>query len=169
MISTGKGQVFEDNVDASTRFFRCDFEDCVFRRCDVASSVFMECNMKNVRFEDCNIAHSLFVGCNLLGAKFGYDVKVDDIHRKIYDKVEEFGLEMEMWSSANGKKFCHGGWAIHLAGEEGRVLAAEVGRRLAATIIFLNSDPSMDSEVNYYTSNTIARKEIKRLKEAEGV
>jgi hypothetical protein len=65
---------------------------------------------------------------------------------------------MESWHSCN-TTHCRGGWAIHLAGEEGYALARFHGDALAAQLIYRESGAPINP-CRFYDSNEAAMADI---------
>ena len=87
--------------------------------------------------------------------------KVEKLHSKIAEAIERGGkLEMGAWHSCE-TTHCRGGWAVVLAGENGRALENAVGIGTAAALIYATAYP--DQRVpDFYTDNETAMEDIKR-------
>jgi hypothetical protein len=73
---------------------------------------------------------------------------------------------MDGWHKC-GTTHCRAGWVVELAGEAGRALEARVGTAAAAALIYLASDPLIESFPDFYCDETQALADIKAMAEAE--
>jgi hypothetical protein len=91
---------------------------------------------------------------------------VQDLHKKIYEAVNKpSAFDMSTWHNC-GTTHCRGGWAIHLAGEEGYALEKFYNSELAAMLIY---DASCEGyKINpcrFYDSNEDSLADMKKLAE----
>lgn len=92
---------------------------------------------------------------------------IADIHAAIYAAASQPGaLEMGAWHMC-GNTHCRAGWAVALAGEEGRELEKRFNTELAAILIYRESGHRI-SPARFYDTNDEALKDMKRLAEASG-
>jgi hypothetical protein len=91
---------------------------------------------------------------------------IPDIHKAIYAAASAPGaLEMDSWHTCE-QSHCRAGWAVALAGENGKALERFYNTELAAMMIYDASDP--DFKINparFYDSNEDALADMKRLAE----
>ena len=73
-------------------------------------------------------------------------------------KAQPERLNMETWHTCE-TTHCRAGWAIHLAGEAGKVLESFVGPAVAGTLIYLASRPGVPVP-DFYASNEAAMASI---------
>lgn len=104
-------------------------------------------------------------GANLNNIKLSLDEApiIKDIHKKLYECVKEEGrLEMSNWHECE-TTHCRAGWIVTMAGEEGLALEEKLGMPMAALLIYLKSEPSLDRCPDFYASNEDAMKDIKKM------
>jgi hypothetical protein len=115
-------------------------------------------------------------GANLRGANLSCAPKIENIHQAIYAAASAPGaLDMGHWHEKPdepetwlcGTAHCRAGWAVALAGEEGRALEAKIGTPAAATLIYLASDPELGRFPSFYCNNDEALADMKARAETE--
>jgi hypothetical protein len=79
----------------------------------------------------------------------------------------EGAFEMGNWHSC-GTTHCRGGWAITLAGEDGKKLESQTSPEFAAMAIYSKSSTIKVSPVRFYEKNEVAMADIKRCAQEEG-
>ncbi|MBU6231701.1 hypothetical protein KGP36_03450 [Patescibacteria group bacterium] len=93
--------------------------------------------------------------------------RVPDLHRLVYEAAKQpNALEMYSWHTCKNTH-CRAGWAVTLAGPEGKALEKQVGTELAAMMIYDASCPGYKiNPARFYDSNEDALADMKRLAEA---
>ena len=119
-------------------------------------------NLEGANLEGANLARSNLAYANLEGVPV-----VDKLDARSAAVVAAGGvLDMASWhgdGGACGTTHCRAGWAIHLAGEEGRALERRLGPSAAGALIYAKS---VGYVPNFHTSNEVAMADIlKRAKE----
>ena len=103
-------------------------------------------------------------GAVLRGAEF---YRVNNLHQSILAAIENGGsLEMGSWHTCE-TTHCRAGWAIHLAGNAGRLLEAQVGSAAAGAFITQASCPWLEKVPNFYADNETAFADIQAMAERE--
>ena len=121
----------------------------------------------NLRSADLSSAY--LSGANLRSADQKSPVPaIAGLHQKMLAAIEGGGtLEMGSWHGAGHAcetTHCRAGWVVHLAGDVGRALEYCLSTPVAAALIELASEPTLEGKVpNYYTNNETALADIKRL------
>jgi hypothetical protein len=91
---------------------------------------------------------------------------IPDIHKKIFEAASQpEALNMESFHTCE-TTHCRAGWAVHLAGAEGKKLEHFFNTELAAMMIYKASGYKI-SPCRFYDSNEDAFKDMKRLAEAK--
>jgi hypothetical protein len=104
---------------------------------------------------------------DLSGADLRGAPKIENIHKAIYAAASADGaLNMGKWHTCE-TTHCRAGWAVHLAGEEGRALEENIGTAAAGALIYIASDPTLERVPNWYASNDEALADMKALAEKE--
>ena len=123
---------------------------------------------------DANLSDANLHGADLSGANLRGAPKIENIHQRIYAAASQpDALDMSDWHDAEYKKggcgttHCRAGWAVALAGEDGRKLESEMGTPAAATMIYLASDPTLDKFPSFYCGKAEALADMKRLADLE--
>lgn len=114
-----------------------------------------------------NLQDTKMKGADLAGAELGLEVPIiENIHKKIYKAASsENALEMDEWHTCE-TTHCIAGWAVVLAGEQGKKLEEKITTATAATLIYHKSDPK-NRVPSFYKSNEEALEELKQLAESE--
>lgn len=95
---------------------------------------------------------------------------IENIHQKVYEAASRPGaLNMGLWHSRCGTSHCRAGWVIELAGEAGYELENKYGPADAARIIYLASDPTIESFPSFSTTDERALADMKHMAELEAV
>ena len=88
---------------------------------------------------------------------------IPDIHNKIYQAVSDEGtLNMGSWHTCE-TTHCRAGWAVYLSGNEGKKLEDKIGTNAAGALIYMASDPTLESVPDWFASNEDAMEDIKKL------
>ena len=97
-------------------------------------------------------------GAVLSGAEY---YKVSNLHTKILAAIEAGGtLEMSTWHTCE-TAHCRAGWAVHLAGNAGRLLESIYGSEMAGALIHQASCPWLEKVPDFHCGNEAALKDIK--------
>lgn len=92
---------------------------------------------------------------------------IDNIHKKILEAASRpKALDMSTWHTCN-TTHCRAGWAVHLAGDAGRMLEEQTSTLFAAMQIYKASSPIRVSPTRFFESNETAMADMKRCAEAE--
>jgi hypothetical protein len=91
---------------------------------------------------------------------------IENIHQRIYAAASSPGaLEMSNWHSCE-KRHCRAGWAVTLAGPEGKALESRFDTALAAMMIYDASDPNYKiNPSRFHDDNEVALADMKKLAE----
>ncbi len=90
---------------------------------------------------------------------------IRDIHKKVYEAASNPGaLEMSDWHTCE-TTHCRAGWVVSLAGDAGAELEILYGTSMAATLIYLRSDPNLKRVPDFHASNEEALADMKRMAE----
>ncbi len=90
---------------------------------------------------------------------------IADLHKKIYEAASQpEALKMNDWHACE-KTHCRAGWAVTLAGAEGKALERFYNTELAAMLIYKASGYKI-SPVRFFDSDEDALADMKRLAEA---
>lgn len=93
--------------------------------------------------------------------------KIENIHQKIYEAVQKpKALDMSDWHTCE-TTHCRAGWAVHLAGEDGKKLEEATSTVFAAMQIYKASSEIRVWPTKFYGTNQDAMKDIKRCAEEE--
>jgi hypothetical protein len=91
---------------------------------------------------------------------------IPNIHGAIYEAVSQPGaLDMGSWHSCE-TTHCRAGWAVHLAGDEGRALERFFDTPLAAQLIYRASGYDINP-CRFHDDGDAALADMKRLAEEE--
>lgn len=107
-------------------------------------------------------------GAYLGGAPF----KIENIHQKVYEAASQpDALNMRAWHACD-TTHCRAGWVVHLAGDVGRTLewaygGPSRGTAVAAALIYLASDPSLERVPDFHCDNETALADMERLADLE--
>ena len=122
-------------------------------------------DLRGVDLRGANLSEADLGEADLSGAYLPSSLSVPDLHKKVADAVLRAGLDMHHWHSGCGTTHCRAGWAIHLAGEDGRKLEIELGSDVAGTVIYHNSTGMVP---NFYCGNEEALADILKCASLEG-
>ena len=130
-----------------------------------------DANLSDANLSDANLSDANLRGVNLSDLNLrDCPVKIDNIHQTVYQAAtaKSDSLDMGNWHKCE-TTHCRAGWVTHLAGEAGRALEFAFGSALAATYIYMASDPKLERVPDFYCSNDDALADMKRLAELENV
>ena len=93
---------------------------------------------------------------------------IENIHQKILELANrDGGLDMTTWHVCD-TTHCRAGWAVFIAGEDGKKLEERLGTPLAAAIIYDASSPiKIHWALDFYKTNDEAMVDMKRCAEEE--
>ncbi len=92
---------------------------------------------------------------------------ISNIHQEILKAVNNGdNLKMDEWHTCD-TTHCRAGWAVHLAGKEGKKLEKETSTLFAAMQIFKKSSPIKVPLMRFFDSNQKAMEDIKRCAQEE--
>jgi hypothetical protein len=98
-----------------------------------------------------------------------FDLKIPaipNIHTTVYEAASQpDALKIETWHQCENTH-CRAGWAVTLAGADGKALEARFNTELAAMLIYRESGSPINP-ARFYDSNDDALADMKRLAEAE--
>ena len=93
--------------------------------------------------------------------------KVANIHQKVYEAASQDGaLDMRSWHACN-TTHCRAGWAVTLAGEDGKGLEAKTSTLFTAMAIYRASSDIGVSPSMFFVSDEEALKDMKRCADLE--
>lgn len=116
-------------------------------------------------FENYKTAIELFLrdadlyDADLYDADLSFVPKIDSLDAKIFSAIQTGGiLEMSTWHTCD-TTHCRAGWAIHLAGDFGKMLETIYGSCAAGALIYQANTGRIP---NFYASNEDALADIKK-------
>ena len=94
---------------------------------------------------------------------------IPNIHTKVYEAASRPGaLDMSSWHHPMvADCHCRAGWVVTLAGKEGKRLEDQTSTGVAATMIYLKSDPSMTRTPSYCGPDEPALADMKAMADRE--
>jgi hypothetical protein len=129
-----------------------------------AGAYLTDADLTDANLTDANLRDANLRGAYLAGAQY---YTVLELHTKMLAAIEAGGtLDMSTWHTCD-TTHCRAGWAIHLAGDAGRLLEAQIGSSAAGALIHQASCPWMEKLPDFYASNEDALADIKRCAERE--
>jgi len=103
----------------------------------------------------------------LRGAELSEAPVVPSIHRALFAACEREGaLDMSTWHKC-ATTHCRAGWVVTLAGYAGKQLERKVGCGVAAALIYMASDPTLEQIPDWQASNDRALADMRRLAKLE--
>jgi hypothetical protein len=118
-------------------------------------------------------------GCYGLQKKKGIDAKtgegtimgnyptLENIHQRVLEAASPTGaLEMGDWHTCD-TTHCRGGWAVHLAGEQGKKLEQATSTLFAAMMIYKASSKIKVAPTKFFLNNEESMADMKRCAEEE--
>ena len=118
---------------------------------------------------DAVLTRAVLTGAVLTGAVPRGAPAVPQLHTQILAALGSGGeLNMREWHTCD-TTHCRAGWAIHLAGDEGKALEDRIGSAAAGALIHVASCPWLERVPDFYASNANALADIQACaaKEAE--
>ena len=118
-----------------------------------ARAYLADANLADANLARANLARANLAGANLAGAKWG-DLSafplIENLDAKILAAIEAGGeLNMRDWHTCD-TTHCRAGWAIHLAGDAGRVMERLLGPSIAGAYLYQRSTGRVP---NFYATN----------------
>ncbi len=105
----------------------------------------------------------------LRGAELPPAPEIKNIHGVVFAAASQpEALDMGSWHSCDATH-CRAGWVVTLAGDEGKALARKIGTNAAAALIYMASDPDLESVPNWYASNEAALADMQVLADREKI
>jgi hypothetical protein len=113
-----------------------------------------------------NLTDADLTDANLTDADLPYAPKIKHLDAKILDAISAPGcaLDMSNWHTCE-TTHCRAGWAIHLAGEAGKLLESVVGPSIAGALLYHASTGRIP---DFYADTETALADIKNAAKAEG-
>ena len=157
-----------------------DLRDAFFSGTDLSGANFSSANLTNADLSGAemvcaflsgtNLNGTDLIGANLRGASLIHvdwgdvDIPViDNIHQRVYEAASQPGaLDMGDWHTCK-TTHCRAGWAIVLAGKQGRKLEEKYGQKLAAYMIYSKSDPKMWEVPDFHCSDAEALEDMRKM------
>jgi hypothetical protein len=148
----------------------CDFDyvkgvGSNFRHGDLYQTTFRGASLRGAIFEKTSLKDVDFSGSDLRQIVTGdtsYAIE-ENIHQKIYDAASAPGaLDMRSPHSCMNTH-SRAGWAVVLAGKNGKRLEDRCGTQAASALIYAMSDPKLKKIPDFYGGNVEALEDMKRL------
>ena len=129
----------------------------------------VDANLCDANLSDANLCGANLVDANLCDANLSdanHELEVpviEDIHKKVYDVASKPGaLDMNDWHTCE-TTHCRAGWVVTLAGKEGLDLESKTSCAVAASLIYMKSDPKLKRIPDFYCRNEEALEDMKKL------
>ncbi len=150
-----------------------DLEGANLKGADLKGADLKGADLEGANLKGADLEGADLKGANLKGADLeGADIpNIENIHQKVFAAASssENALDMSQWHKCE-TAHCRAGWVIHLAGEEGYKLEEKLGSTpLAAALIYQKSDPDLERVPDFYATNVLALKDMKKRAEAEKI
>ncbi|GFO80733.1 MAG: hypothetical protein A49_03600 [Methyloceanibacter sp.] len=130
-------------------------------------------DLSGADLSEANLSEADLRGAYLRGAYLGgAPFKIENIHQKVYEAASQpDALNMRAWHACD-TTHCRAGWVVHLAGDVGRTLewaygGPSRGTAVAAALIYLASDPSLERVPDFHCDNETALADMERLADLE--
>jgi hypothetical protein len=121
-------------------------------------------NLDNTNFEGADLSGAELKNASFSQTKLNRAIGLPSapVVNGLHGKIPLENVDMEEVDC--GTVHCHAGWAIHLAGEEGRELQTRYGWSVAGALIIIASCPSREGRVpDFYDSDANAKATIEHL------
>ena len=131
------------------------------RDADLRGAKLRDADLSEANLRDADLRDADLSGANLRGAVLNWDQipLVVNIDATILSAIEgDETLDMADWHTCD-TTHCRAGWAVVLAGKEGRKLEEQLGTNAAAALIYTKS--GSHPVPNWYADNKTALEEIK--------
>ena len=131
-----------------------DLSDADLSYTNLSDANLSDADLSDTDLSRANLSGANLSGANLSGTKFPEMMAVENLFSKIKEAVGDGnGLEMASWHTCE-TTHCIAGWAIHLAGDAGRVVASLLGSSVAGALIIRDSCSYLEGKTpNFYASN----------------
>jgi hypothetical protein len=144
-----------------------DLSEANLRGADLSEANLSGADLSEANLSGADLSEANLRGADLSEANLSGVPKIENIHKAIYAAASADGaLDMSEWHTCE-TTHCRAGWAVHLAGEEGRALEDKIGTAAAGALIYLASDPTLERVPNWHASNDEALADMKALAEKE--
>jgi hypothetical protein len=101
------------------------------------------------------------------GTIMGNYPTLENIHQRVLEAASPTGaLEMGDWHTCD-TTHCRGGWAVHLAGEQGKKLEQATSTLFAAMMIYKASSKIKVAPTKFFLNNEESMADMKRCAEEE--
>ncbi len=122
-------------------------------------------DLTNANLTGTDLTKADLTKADLTGVDWGDAPLVPDLHRRVAEAVgpEGAALDMAEWHQPCGTTHCRAGWAVELAGPEGKALEDKLGPGKAGALIYARSTGMVP---NFYADNDEALADIKACAEA---
>jgi uncharacterized protein YjbI with pentapeptide repeats len=126
-----------------------------------------DANLSGAVLRGADLSYADLRDANLGGVNLSGAPVIENIHQKIYAAASApNALRMESWHTCE-TTHCRAGWAVTLAGDDGRELEKRIGTDAAGALIYIASDPTLERVPSWYATNEDALADMKRLAELE--
>ena len=159
-----------------------DLTGADLRRADLTAAVLTGADLKGADLKGADLTAAVLTAAVLTGAVLkAADLRradltaaenvpvIPNIHQVVYAAATPPGaLEMSQWHTCS-TTHCRAGWVVALAGEAGAMLESQLGDNtsLAAIMIYMASDPTMERIPDFYCDRETALKDMMRAAERE--
>ncbi len=126
---------------------------------DLSGANLIRANLRGANLIRANLGRADLREADLRGADLVYAPKIENLDAKILAAIENGGaLNMSTWHTCE-TTHCRAGWAIHLAGEAGKVLESAYGAAVAGSLIY---NASTGAVPNFYATNEEALEDMRK-------
>jgi Pentapeptide repeats (8 copies) len=141
-----------------------DMRDARMRGADMRDVDLRGADMRGVDLRDTRLFGANFCGADLRGALLPTAPAIPDIHRRVYEAATSTpeSLDMIAWHTCE-TTHCRAGWVVVLAGLAGKELEERVDTGVAAALIYMASDPTLECIPDWRASNEDALADMRRL------
>jgi uncharacterized protein YjbI with pentapeptide repeats len=135
-----------------------DLRGAVLRGADLRDADLSGAVLRGADLRDADLRDADLRGAVLRGGEF---YRVPQLHNKMLEAVGSGGtLDMSSWHKCD-TTHCRAGWAVHLAGNAGKLLEAQMGTAMAGALIHVASCPWMEKVPDFYATDEVALEDIK--------
>ena len=154
-----------DAIMSGVDLSRASLRDAILRDADLSGSDLSHADLRDADLSGADLSHAILRDADLRGS-IGFPVAVDAPQRLLAVAraalAEDSALDMEHWHTCK-TTHCIAGWAIHLAGELGRVLQESHGPELAGRMLL-----GHEAALHFYDTNDDARIWLQSVLDAAG-
>ncbi len=147
-----------------------DLRDADLRDADLRDARLRGSDLRGVDLGGAYLGGADLSGAYLSGADLrdlGGIPSIENIHQKIYAAAsQQDALNMSDWHTCDSTH-CRAGWAVHLAGEAGAALEYGLGTSVAAALIYLKSDTTLERIPDFHCNNDEALADMKAMAKKE--